>query len=191
MSKIDINPSKIPNTDTINTGYWIINNYGSNVNFSNIESIQFSNFIELENLSASGIEMFVRDRNSSKFDNWILKSKANSINPLEKSITFNSTGINNFDYQIYIGTDGAIVGIEDLESGSPIILYPNPAMESNLFIKGLNGESRINIYDSMGKHIINKKLESSTLNVSNLLKGVYIYIIECNDKIVTGKLVIK
>jgi len=64
-------------------------------------------------------------------------------------------------------------------------------MESNLFIKGLNGESRINIYDSMGKHIINKKLESSTLNVSNLLKGFYIYIIESNDKIVTGKLVIK
>ena len=93
MSKIDINPSKIPNTDTINTGYWIINNYGSNVNFSNIESIQFSNFIELENLSASGIEMFVRDRNSSKSDNWILKSKANFINPLEKSITLSTAMI--------------------------------------------------------------------------------------------------
>ena len=43
----------------------------------------------------------------------------------------------------------------------------------------------------MGKHLINKKLDSSNLNVSNLSKGVYIYIIESNDKIVTGKLVIK
>ena len=102
-----------------------------------------------------------------------------------------SLGINNFDYQIFLGQDGSVVGIEDLESGNPIILYPNPVIKSDLFIKGINGESRINIYDSMGKHIINKNTDSPNLSVSNLSKGVYIYIIESNDKIVTGKLVIK
>ena len=191
VSRIDINPSSIPNTDTLKSKYWIINNYGNNINFSNIETIKFSNFEELENLSASGIEMYVRDRNSSETDNWTAKTKSTSINPLAKSITFNSTGINNFDYQIFLGQDGSVVGIEDLESGNPIMLYPNPVIKSDLFIKGINGESRINIYDSMGKHMINKKIDSSNLNVSNLSKGVYIYIIESNDKIVTGKLVIK
>ena len=191
VSKIDINPSKIPNTDSINLKYWIINNYGNNVNFSNVESIEFSNLNGVETLSASGIEMFVRDRNSGKSDNWISQTKANSTNPSEKSVTFNSTEINAFDYQIYIGTDGAIVGIEDLEQGIPIILYPNPMVDKTLYIKGLNGESRINLYDASGKHVLNKKLLKSSVNLSNLSPGVYIYILESEDQIVTGKLVIK
>ena len=191
VSKIDINPSKIPNTDSINLKYWIINNYGNNVNFSNVESIEFSNLNGVETLSASGIEMFVRDRNSGKSDNWISQTKANSTNPSEKSVTFNSTGINAFDYQIYIGTDGAIVGIEDLEKGIPIILYPNPMVDKTLYIKGLNGESRINLYDASGKHVLNEKLLKSSVNLSNLSPGIYIYILESKDQIVTGKLVIK
>ena len=47
VSRIDINPSRIPNTDTLKSKYWIINNYGNNINFSNIETIKFSNFEEL------------------------------------------------------------------------------------------------------------------------------------------------
>ena len=191
VSKIDINPSKIPNTDSINSKYWFINNYGNNVNFSHVESIEFSNLNGVENLSASGIEMFLRDRNSGKSDNWISQTKANSTNPSEKSVTFNSTGINALDYQIYIGTDGAIVGIEDLEQGIPIILYPNPMVDKTLYIKGLNGESRINLYDASGKHVLNEKLLKSSVNLSNLSPGIYIYILESKDQIVTGKLVIK
>ena len=191
VSKIDINPSKIPNKDSINSKYWFINNYGNNVNFSYVESIEFSNLNGVENLSASGIEMFLRDRNSGKSDNWISQTKANSTNPSEKSVTFNSTGINAFDYQIYIGTDGAIVGIEDLEQGIPIILYPNPMVDKTLYIKGLNGESRINLYDASGKHVLNEKLLKSSVNLSNLSPGIYIYILESKYQIVTGKLVIK
>ena len=191
VSKIDINPSKIPNTDTINSKYWIINNYGNNINFSNVESIEFSNLNGVENLSTSGIEMFVRDRNSGKFDNWISQAKANSTNSSEKSVTFNSTVINAFDYQIYIGTNGAIVGVEDLESGIPIILYPNPMVDKTLYIKGLNGESRINLYDATGKHVLNEKLHKSSINLSSLSSGVYVYMIETDNQIFTGKLVVK
>jgi len=191
VSKIDINPSKLPNTDTIDTEYWIINNYGNNVNFSNVESIEFSNLNGVENLSTSGIEMFIRDTNSDRFDQWTSKGKANSTNPSEKSITFNSTGINAFDYQIYIGTNGAIVGVEDLESGKPIILYPNPMVDKTLYIKGLNGESRINLYDATGKHVLNEKLHKSSINLSSLSSGVYVYMIETDNQIFTGKLVVK
>ena len=145
----------------------------------------------VENLSVSGIEVFVRDRNSGKSDNWISQRKASSINPSEKSVTFNSTGINAFDYQIYIGTNGAIVGIEGLESGVPIILYPNPMVDKRLYIKGLSGESRINLYDASGKHVLNEKLLKSSVNLSNLSPGIYIYILESEDQIVSGKLVVK
>ena len=145
----------------------------------------------VENLSASGIEMFVRDRNSGKFDNWISQAKANSTNPSEKSVTFNSTVINAFDYQIYIGTNGAIVGVEDLESGIPIILYPNPMVDKTLYIKGLNGESRINLYDATGKYVLNEKLHKSSINLSSLSSGVYVYMIETDNQIFTGKLVVK
>jgi len=191
VSKIDINPSKLPTTDTIDTEYWIINNYGNNINFSNVESIEFSNLNGVENLSASGIEMFVRDRNSGKSDNWISQAKANSTNLSEKSVTFNSTGIKAFDHQFYIGTNGAIVGVEDLESGKPIILYPNPIVESRLYIKGLNGESRINLYDATGKHVLNEKLHKSSINLSSLSSGIYVYMIETDNQIFTGKLVVK
>ena len=135
--------------------------------------------------------MFIRDTNSDRFDQWTSKGKANSTNPSEKSITFNSTGINAFDYQIYIGTNGAIVGVEDLESGIPIIIYPNPMVDKTLYIKGLNGESRINLYDATGKHVLNEKLHKSSINFSSLSSGVYVYMIETDNQIFTGKLVVK
>ena len=190
VSKIDINPSKIPNTDSINSKHWIINNYG-NPNFSHIESIEFLNLNGVEKLSATGIEMFVRDRNSGKSDNWISKSKANLTNPSKKSVTFNSKDINTFNYQFYIGTNGTLVGIEELELGNSIVIYPNPMFEKKLFVNGINGDARINIYDMMGKHLVNKALIKSSVNLSNISPGTYTYIIESDDKIFTGKLVVK
>ena len=191
VSKIDINPSKLPITDTIDTEYWIIDNYGNNINFSDIESIKFSDLNGIEYLSTSGIEMFIRNRNSGASDAWTSREKADSINITDNSAIFNSTGINSFDHQFYIGTNGAIVGIEDLESGKPIILYPNPIVESRLYIKGLNGESRINLYDATGKHVLNEKLHKSSINLSSLSSGVYVYMIETDNQIFTGKLVVK
>jgi len=191
VSKININPSKLPNTDTIDTEYWIIDNYGNNINFSDIESIEFSDLNGIEYLSKSGIEMFIRDRNSGALDAWTSIEKADSINIIDNSAIFNSTGIKAFDHQFYIGTDGAIVGVEDLESGKPIILYPNPIVENRLYIKGLNGESRINLYDATGKHVLNEKLHKSSINLSSLSSGVYVYMIETDNQIFTGKLVVK
>ena len=64
-------------------------------------------------------------------------------------------------------------------------------VDKTLYIKGLNGESRINLYDASGKHVLNEKLLKSSVNLSNLSPGIYIYILESKDQIVTGKLVIK
>jgi len=43
VSKIKLNPNVLPNTNSVNNGYWIINNYGSNATVSGLESMQINN----------------------------------------------------------------------------------------------------------------------------------------------------
>ena len=120
-----------------------------------------------------------------------------SISKIEKTSNEKILDANNLtilpgiiDTQVHFREPGS-TDVEDLESGKPIILYPNPIVESRLYIKGLNGESRIHLYDATGKHVLNEKLHKSSINLSSLSSGVYVYMIETDNQIFTGKLVVK
>lgn len=73
-----------------------------------------------------------------------------------------------------------------------LTMYPNPSNGNTLyFTTSANAELDIQVYDVLGKQIINSKVLNNTLNISNLNQGIYIVKITEEGKTATRKLVVK
>jgi hypothetical protein len=71
-------------------------------------------------------------------------------------------------------------------------MYPNPTSTGKVTITTSNsGNVTANVYDVLGKEVINRTVENNTLDVSNLNAGLYIVKLTQNGNSVTKKLVIK
>ncbi|WP_431156778.1 T9SS type A sorting domain-containing protein [Winogradskyella poriferorum] len=71
-------------------------------------------------------------------------------------------------------------------------IYPNPAESGNVTITlNNNEEANIQVFDVLGKQVINQRLTNNNLDVSQLRSGLYIVKITQNNASVTKKLVIK
>jgi hypothetical protein len=79
----------------------------------------------------------------------------------------------------------APTGINEI-GGNEVQLYPNP-VKNILFIDGLTGKSKISIYDSRGKMILNKPVTGNQIDLNNLQSGLYTIIIETVKGTVTKK----
>lgn len=77
-------------------------------------------------------------------------------------------------------------------SGDKPVIYPNPA-HSYLMIplgsKLENGE--ITLYDQAGRKVLNQKITSDRIELSNQLTGVYVYRLKIGNVFKTGKLIIR
>ena len=70
-------------------------------------------------------------------------------------------------------------------------VYPNPVVNGTLYISTqANAERSIQIYDILGKQVVNKVTSNEAINVSNLNAGVYILKITEEGKTSSRKLVI-
>ena len=70
------------------------------------------------------------------------------------------------------------VGIANIENNA-INVYPVPASD-NLYIKGVENNSQIYIFDMLGREILATKMNNNTINISSLTEGVYM--LKLNDK---------
>lgn len=70
-------------------------------------------------------------------------------------------------------------------------VYPNPVTNGTLYISTqANAERTVQIYDILGKQVVNKVTSNEVINVSNLNAGVYIVKITEEGKTASRKLVI-
>lgn len=70
-------------------------------------------------------------------------------------------------------------------------LYPNPNNIGKVFITSkLNLDKKVEIFDVLGKKVIDVTLYTKELNISNLNPGVYIIKIKEGDASATRKLII-
>jgi hypothetical protein len=71
-------------------------------------------------------------------------------------------------------------------------MYPNPVSNGNLYISTDNNSAKsVEIYDILGKQVLNTKVSNNTVNVSNLKGGAYIVKINEDGKTATRKLIIE
>ncbi len=95
------------------------------------------------------------------------------------NISFNSPGATNLSSK---GFD-AIPGLS---------IYPNPVTDGTLNIKTLaNAEKSVQIFDVLGKNVLNTVTSGETVNVTSLNSGVYIVKITEEGHTASRKLVIK
>ena len=71
-------------------------------------------------------------------------------------------------------------------------MYPNPVSNGNLYIStDSNSAKSVEIYDILGKQVLNAKTSNNAVNVSNLKGGAYIVKITEEGKTDTRKLIIE
>jgi hypothetical protein len=71
-------------------------------------------------------------------------------------------------------------------------LYPNPVTTGKVYISSKNDlEKEIIIFDVLGKKVLQTKIDSKELNVSNLLPGVYIIKITEEEATSSRKLIVR
>jgi hypothetical protein len=71
-------------------------------------------------------------------------------------------------------------------------LYPNPVTTGRVYITSKNDlEKEIVIFDVLGKKVLQTKIDSKELNVSNLLPGVYIIKITEEEATSSRKLIVR
>jgi hypothetical protein len=88
-------------------------------------------------------------------------------------------------------TPAAALGIKQNEI-SGLNMYPNPVSNGNLHISSDNNSAKsVEIYDILGKQVLNAKVSNNTVNVSNLKGGAYIVKINEEGKTATRKLIIE
>lgn len=77
----------------------------------------------------------------------------------------------------------------------PMLVYPNPASGSVTIESNLPGNSRLQLFNAMGRLVLERQLEKGAvktqLNITSLTKGIYILKLQGNDKSNTSQLVIK
>ena len=70
-------------------------------------------------------------------------------------------------------------------------LYPNPSNTGKVYITSrLNLDKKVEVFDVLGKKVIDVNLYTKELNISNLNPGVYIIKIKEGDASATRKLIV-
>lgn len=71
-------------------------------------------------------------------------------------------------------------------------MYPNPSNGNTLYFTTVaNAELDVQVYDMLGKQVINSKVSNNALNISGLNQGIYIVKITEEGKTATRKLVVR
>ena len=85
-----------------------------------------------------------------------------------------------------------ITGTSELIKPSQILVYPNPVKDKVNFVPGMYRNLNLQIFNSSGKLVIDCKLPSTkTINMSQLAKGVYIYVLSNNKGFIEKGKIIK
>ncbi len=98
--------------------------------------------------------------------------------------------------ELRIGTAWAdvvpqVAGLAD-NNINGLTMYPNPLKGNTLFLTSTaNAAMSVQIYDVLGKEVVNSKVMNNTVNVSGLNAGVYIVKVTEEGKTATRKLVIQ
>jgi len=71
-------------------------------------------------------------------------------------------------------------------------IYPNPVSSGRIYVTSKSGQSKdVEIFDVLGKKILQATLSTKELNIAELTAGVYIIKVKEGDATATRKLIVK
>ncbi len=142
---------------------------------------------------------------------WTLDATANNADQLGSAITLNGasfTGLTSpITFRIYSWDAEASTGTFSVDnvaiSGNVTTLdvtqnnieglkiYPNPAKNTLYVTSDSFASKQVELFDVLGKSVLNTKVVNNTVNISSLSKGVYVAKITEEGKTATRKIVIE
>ncbi|MCK5740710.1 MAG: T9SS type A sorting domain-containing protein, partial [Chlorobi bacterium] len=189
-----------PNTSL---GYWIIDDYAANVDFSAITKMKFNSVGEIDADGAadpSVFKLYQRTENADAIE-WTLIDEADEATEgPHGDITF-SQGLNLEAFgQFIIATDATSLDIEEItKSITNINVYPNPVRSgesirlSNSNLTSLRNLTniRFELFDLNGKRVLLSRPASSTeqIQIGDLPAGIYSFRILSDQVMKFGKIV--
>lgn len=190
VSHLVIDPDQQPGEDNLeNAGYWIVNNYGSNLSFSELEQITFKGLSGITIDGSKTYKLYRRPFNADG-DSWSpALDQADILS--ENAITFDEgNGITRFGQFALLSSSLTANQTPD-RSNTHAYLYPNPAStQAALKIElGNNSSAKLSIWASDGKLVwTNFVKQGQMLEQLQLSTGLYFYKIETETGISFGKL---
>jgi len=111
---------------------------------------------------------------------------------ISKFKVWNTATPNQIDTLIFVFN--ATLGVDDIELGNNVILYPNPSNGSELHLENVLPNSSLTISNSLGQVIVSQNSISNSFLLENtqLTEGVYFIRLSRNDSTyLTRKLIVK
>ena len=104
-------------------------------------------------------------------------------------VSFQTTGFGGY----FVKTNPATLGVNDIKQNSDVNVYPNPAQSIVNVTLGKASKATVAIFDASGKLVKNVDIssDSNLINVSDLVKGTYLFKITLDDNSKVVKKVIK
>lgn len=88
----------------------------------------------------------------------------------------------------------AVLGIDDIDLGKNLTVFPNPSNGNNISINNILPNSKFSIQNALGQTVMSRKVDSDKLIITNLelRTGVYFIRMERDNKLyATRKLIVK
>ncbi len=199
VSRINLAPDELPNEFPISRSYWIVNNYGNNATFSELNEIIFRKIglVSIDDeLNPSSFKLFKRgsNRDGASWNSSIDDGDA-ATQGIDGEVVFsNNNSITSFS-QFVISSEGLSLPVEQMNGASnEVFVYPNPTSNDRGFhvASTLKGNLQFVLFDASGKKIMDKKINAlDFIETNNLAQGAYMYRIISKNKMVNGVIIIK
>ena len=155
---------------------------------TDLSDIEFSNGLNGRTVGLGGVILSTSDAGTT----WSAET-SNTINDIN-DVFFGVNGINWFcgdDGDIYIYTTVAPNSIEEISSVDSKV-YPNPAIDYIQIETSISNSSIVKIYNFAGRLVFHSNWNNTSLiNISEFNPGMYLYVLENEGAISTGKFVKK
>lgn len=91
-----------------------------------------------------------------------------------------------------IDDNNVYTGVKPLEGNQTLICYPNPVTDGVLNLSNAGSSLKdVQIFDVLGKKVMNLQTVSNRLDVSSLNQGIYVLKVSANNQTSSARLVIK
>ncbi len=189
ISKLEAIPHDSDFQNKLSDAYWVINNYGSNETFTGLNSISFSDVGDLSGVISSDNGLLSkRKSNSDLIGDWELDiTSSTAVTEETQTITFDNPNISSFS-QFFISADEATLNARAFEKEG--IPYPF-VKDKQIMFPSLLEEFKIMIYDISGKEIVKESSSDGIISMSNHSQGIYLYWVETETKMYSGKVILK
>jgi photosystem II stability/assembly factor-like uncharacterized protein len=188
VSRLNVLPNDAPSTNLVGNEYWILDNYGTNITFSGLTTLDLQTATNVSTITPANFSIYKRNSNGHLQTDWTQDATATSINT--NTIQFPGSVLNQ-SLQWFVGSN-VVLGIDEITPVTTISVYPNPYIQGHLLnVTGIESNFTFTLYDGNGKLIMKKHMTTNEMTMDKILvKGYYFYKIESENKIFNGKLLI-